>query len=163
MVANQEGKWEKMKVLDFLKPSAIKVELTAATKKGVLEELVALLAADGAVKDAAGTVEVLLERERIGSTGLGQGIAIPHAKTDQVKDVVAAFGLSRRGVQFNSLDGEPAHIFFLLIAPPEAAAQHLKSLAKVSHLLKNKFFRQSLREAKDVPEILKIIRDEDQF
>lgn len=163
MLANQEEKWEKLKILDFLKPGAITTELTATTKKGVLEELVGLLAKDGIVKDPKSTLEVLLEREKLGSTGIGQGIAIPHAKTDQATEVVAAFGLSRRGVQFDSLDGDPVYIFFLLVAPPDAAAMHLKALARISRLLKDKFFRQSLRDVKDVNEIVKIIREQDQY
>jgi PTS system nitrogen regulatory IIA component len=163
MVVNQEEKWEKLRILDFLNPNAVVMELTATTKKGVLEELVDLLAKDGKVKDAKVTVDVLMEREKLGSTGIGQGIAIPHAKTDQAGHVVAAFGLSRRGVQFDSLDGDPVNIFFLLVAPPDAAALHLKALARISRLLKDKFFRQSLRETKAVAEILKLIKDEDQF
>jgi PTS system nitrogen regulatory IIA component len=163
MLMNQEDKWEKLKVLDFLDPSAVTVDLAATTKKGVLEELVALLARNGKVKDSKATVDILLERERLGSTGIGQGIAIPHAKTDQTDQVTAAFGLSRRGVQFDALDGEPAYIFFLLVAPPNAAGLHLKALARISRLLKDKFFRQSLRDVKDPAEVLKIIRDEDQY
>jgi PTS system nitrogen regulatory IIA component len=163
MLTNQENKWEKLKVLDFLDTSAVVVDLVATTKKGVLEELVALLARTGKVKDAKATVDILLEREKLGSTGIGQGIAIPHAKTDQTEQVTAAFGLSRRGVQFDALDGEPAYIFFLLVAPPDAAGLHLKALARISRLLKDKFFRQSLRDVKDASEVLKIIRDEDQY
>jgi PTS system nitrogen regulatory IIA component len=160
MQANQD---EKLKILDFLSANAIAAELAATTKKEVLEELVALLAKEGKVKDAKTTVEVLIEREKLGSTGIGQGIAIPHAKTDQAPQVVAAFGLSRRGVQFDALDGEPVNIFFLLVAPPEAAGLHLKALARISRLLKDKFFRQSLRETRSAAEILKLIKDEDQF
>src|SRR5882762_8151868 len=163
MLVNQEEKWEKLKVLDFLDPSAVTVELTAVNKKGVLEELVAQLARSGKIKDPKTTVDILLEREKLGSTGIGQGIAIPHAKTDQAKEVIAAFGLSRRGVPFDSLDGEPVYIFFLLVAPPDAAGLHLKALARISRLLKDKFFRQSLRDVKDAAEVLKIIRDEDQY
>jgi PTS system nitrogen regulatory IIA component len=163
MLANQEEKWEKLKILDFLKPTAITIDLAATTKKGVLEELVGLLAKDSKIKDPKVTVDVLLEREKLGSTGIGQGIAIPHAKTDQADEVVAAFGLSRRGVQFDSLDGDPVYIFFLLVAPPDAAGLHLKALARISRLLKDKFFRQSLRDVKDPSEVLKIIRDEDQY
>ena len=158
MQANQD---EKIKILDFLSVSAVTAELTATTKKEVLEELVTLLSKEGKVKDVQATVEVLIEREKLGSTGIGQGIAIPHAKTDQAQTVVAAFGLSRRGVQFDSLDGDPVNIFFLLVAPPDAAAQHLKALARISRLLKDKFFRQSLRETKTAPEILKLIKAED--
>ncbi len=160
MQANQD---EKLKILDFLSASAIAAELAATTKKEVLEELVGLLAKEGKVTEAKATVEVLIEREKLGSTGIGQGIAIPHAKTDQAKNVVAAFGLSRRGVQFDALDGEPVNIFFLLVAPPEAAALHLKALARISRLLKDKFFRQALRETKTSAEILKLIKEEDQF
>lgn len=163
MVIHQEAKSEKLKILDFLDPSAVTVELMSTTKKGVLEELVALLANGQKVKDAKATVDVLLEREKLGSTGIGQGIAIPHAKTEQAAAVGAAFGLSRRGVQFDALDGEPVYIFFLLVAPPDAAGLHLKALARISRLLKDKFFRQSLRDVKDPAEVLKIIRDEDQY
>jgi len=163
MLANQEEKWANMRILDFLSPNAVLTELSATTKKGVLEELVGLLVKDGKVKNAAMTVDVLVEREKLGSTGIGQGIAIPHAKTDQTQDVVAAFGLSRRGVQFDALDGEPVNIFFLLVAPPDAAALHLKALARISRLLKDKFFRQALRETKTAAEILKLIKDEDQY
>jgi PTS system nitrogen regulatory IIA component len=160
MQANQD---EKLKILDFLSANAIAAELVATTKKDVLEELVALLSKEGKVKDAKATVEVLIEREKLGSTGIGQGIAIPHAKTDQASQVVAAFGLSRRGVQFDALDGEPVNIFFLLVAPPDAAGLHLKALARISRLLKDKFFRQALRETHTAAEILKLIKDEDQF
>jgi nitrogen PTS system EIIA component len=163
MPANQDAKFEKSKILDFLSPSAVLPDLSATTKKGVLEELVGALAKEGRIKNAQATVEVLMEREKLGSTGIGQGIAIPHAKTDQADQVVAAFGLSRRGVQFDALDGEPANIFFLLVAPPDAAAQHLKALARISRLLKDKFFRQSLREMRAADEIVKLIKQEDQF
>jgi len=150
-----------LKILDVLQPTAIISDLKATTKKGALEELVAALGSK--VKDSAATVQVLLEREKIGSTGIGQGIAIPHAKTDQVSGLCAAFGMVRRGVAFDSLDGEPAHIIFLLVAPPDAAADHLKALARISRMLKDKFFRQSLRDAKDSAEILRLIKQEDTF
>src|SRR5580700_11112705 len=106
MQANQD---EKLKILDFLSPNAIVAELAATTKKEVLEELTNLLAKEGKVKDTKMTVDVLIEREKLGSTGIGQGIAIPHAKSDQAHEVVAAFGLSRRGIQFDSLDGDPVY------------------------------------------------------
>lgn len=163
MLANQEEKWEKLRILDFLKPSAMTLELTATTKRGVIEELVGLLSKEGKIKDPKATIDVLMEREKLGSTGIGQGIAIPHAKTDQAGEVSAAFGLARRGVQFESLDGEPVYIFFLLVAPPDAAGLHLKALARISRLLKDKFFRQSLRDVKETAEIIKIIREQDQY
>lgn len=152
-----------IKILDLLSPTAIVAELKATTKKGALEELVGVLAKEGKVQSAELAVSVLLEREKLGSTGIGQGIAIPHAKTDQAKAVVAAFGVSKRGVAFESLDGDPVHLIFLLVAPPNEAAAHLKALARVSRMLKDKFFRQSLREAKGIEELQKLIREEDRF
>src|SRR5262245_38262288 len=104
MLTNQEEKWEKLKVLDFLDPASVVVDLAATHKKAALEELSGLLEKSGKVKDAKATVDILMEREKLGSTGIGQGIAIPHAKTDQTVQVTAAFGLSRRGVQFDALD-----------------------------------------------------------
>ena len=163
MLMNQEEKFEKLKVLDFLDPAAILVDLTATHKRGVLEELTGLLAKSGKIKDPKAAIEILLERERLGSTGIGQGIAIPHAKTDQTGQIAAAFGLSRRGVNFDALDGEPVYIFFLLVAPPDAAGLHLKALARISRLLKDKFFRQSLRDVKDAAEVVRIIKEEDQY
>jgi len=152
-----------VKILDFLHPPSVVRELKATTKKAALEELASTLLQDGRIVDVASVVQVLLEREKIGSTGIGQGIAIPHAKTEQSKTLVAALGLSRKGIPFDSLDGEPVHIVFMLIAPPEAAADHLKALARISRMLKDKFFRQSLRDSKDSMELLKLIREEDNF
>src|SRR5690242_7855094 len=107
MLMNQEEKWEKLKVLDFLDPGAVVVDIAATSKRAVLEELTDYLAKSGKIKDAKAVVEILMEREKLGSTGIGQGIAIPHAKTDQTAQITAAFGLSRRGVNFEALDGEP--------------------------------------------------------
>ncbi len=158
-----ENKSDNVKILDLLSVSCVLPELKANTKKGVLEELVGLLAKEKKVQDSAAVVEVLLEREKLGSTGIGQGIAIPHAKTDHAPGVAAAFGLSKKGVTFDALDGEMVHIVFLLIAPPDAAAAHLKALARISRMLKDKFFRQTLREAKTTEDILRLIREEDRF
>ncbi|MBL8023752.1 MAG: PTS sugar transporter subunit IIA [Elusimicrobia bacterium] len=152
-----------MKLVDILPSNAISVELSAASKKEVLEELCALLGKAGKLPDPKAMVHILEEREALGSTGIGQGVAIPHGKAPSIKAQAAALGISRRGVDFDSLDGEPVHIVFLLIAPPDAAGNHLKALAKVSRLLKDKFFRQALKDSKSADEILKIIREEDEY
>jgi len=102
-----------------------------------------------------------LAREALGSTGIGQGIGIPHAKSQYVKTLVAAFGLSKEGIDFESLDGEPTHIFFLLLAPEDSAGPHLKALARISRLLKDKYVRDMLKNAKDEKDIVRIITDED--
>ncbi|MBL0059546.1 MAG: PTS sugar transporter subunit IIA [Elusimicrobia bacterium] len=152
-----------MKLVELLPLSAICVDLAAQSKKEALEELCALLAKAKKIPDAPALVRTLLEREALGSTGIGQGVAIPHGKAPAIKEQAAALGISKRGVEFESLDGEPVHIIFLLVAPPDAAGNHLKALAKVSRLLKDKFFRQALKDGKSAEEILTIIREEDEY
>jgi len=150
-----------MKIMDFLNKKAVSANLKATDKEGVIRELVDLLAKAEDIKNKEELIKALLVRESLGSTGIGQGIGIPHAKTSNVKNLVAAFGLSQRGVNFDSLDGESAYIFFLLIAPEESAGPHLKALARISRMLKDKYFRELLKKAKDEKEILHIIQDED--
>ena len=153
-----------MKIMEFLSEQAVVCHLAATEKEEVIAELVAVLHRAGEIKekDAPKLKEVLLNREALGSTGIGQGVAIPHGKNNCVSRLVAAFGVSQQGVDFGSLDGEPAHLFFLLVAPEDSAGPHLKALARISRLLKDKFFRDALRQAKDERTLLKIIRDEDQ-
>ncbi len=151
-----------MHIMDFLNEKAVCANLKTQDKEGVIRELVDILYKAGSIKDKDELVNILLAREELGSTGIGQGIGIPHGKTNNVKDLVAAFGLSRKGVNFDSLDGEPVYIFFLLVAPEESAGPHLKALARISRLLKDKYFRDLLRDAKDEKAIIKIIRDEDE-
>jgi PTS system nitrogen regulatory IIA component len=153
-----------MRIMDFLSERAIACQLKAQTKEGVIRELVVLLAQAGVVKEreVAKVVEILLNREALGSTGIGQGVAIPHGKCNAVNSLVGAFGVSAGGIDFGSLDGGPVHLFFLLIAPEDSAGPHLKALARISRLLKDKFFRDSLRQAKDEKTLLRVMRDEDQ-
>src|SRR3989338_11389118 len=150
-----------MKIMEFLNKKAISVNLKSTDKDGAIKELVDLLAKAGEVKNREELVNALLARESLGSTGIGQGIGIPHAKSQNVKELVAAFGLSQKGVNFESLDGEPVHIFFLLLAPEESAGPHLKALARISRMLKDKYFRELLRKSKDGKEVLRIIQEED--
>jgi len=150
-----------MKIMDFLSKKAISVNLKSADKEGVIRELADLLVKAGEIKNKDELVKALMARESLGSTGIGQGIGIPHAKSPYVKDVVAAFGLSQKGVNFDSLDGEPVYLFFLLIAPEESAGPHLKALARISRMLKDKYFRDQLRKAADEKEVLRIIQEED--
>ncbi|HDT14672.1 MAG TPA: PTS sugar transporter subunit IIA, partial [Firmicutes bacterium] len=107
------------------------------------------------------TIESLLEREELGSTGVGQSIAIPHSKTNGVKELVGVFGVSKKGIDFDALDGEPVNIFFLLLAPEGAAGLMLKALARVSNFLKNKYYRKKILESRDVDAIIKIIEEEE--
>ena len=150
-----------MKITDFLSVDCIRIGLKSKVKKDVLEELVDVLAAAGKVSDKKKVMQVLMEREELGSTGIGQGVAIPHGKTDDVGNLVAAFGLSKEGCQFDTLDGDPVNIFFMLLAPYNASGIHLKSLAKISGLLKDKYFRKGLMNCATPEEVIKVITEEE--
>jgi nitrogen PTS system EIIA component len=152
-----------MKICDFMCAKAVSADLKAATKKDIIEELVDLLIKAGTIdkKNRPKLVEVLMAREALGSTAIGQGIAIPHGKCENISKLTAALGISKRGVNFDSLDGEPAFIFFLLVAPIDSAGPHLKALAHISRLLKDKYFRDNLKAAKDEKAILTLINHED--
>ena len=150
-----------MKITDFLNEKAVTAEIKATTKEGVIRELVELLAKAENIRSKDELIKVLLNRESLGSTGIGQGVGIPHGKTNTVKKLVAAFGICRNGVDFEALDGEPVYIFFLLLAPEDSAGPHLKALARISRLLKDKFFRESLKALTDEKTILKLVREED--
>lgn len=153
-----------MKIMDFLDSNAIAIDLKAGDKEGVMKELVDLLVESGAVssKDKEKIIGILLDRESLGSTGVGQGIGIPHGKTGSIKKLVAALGISKKGLNFDSLDGEPVYIVFLLLAPDDSAGPHLKALARISRLLKDKYLRDTLKMAVDAKGVVKIISQEDQ-
>ncbi|MCD4814196.1 PTS sugar transporter subunit IIA [bacterium] len=150
-----------MRIMDFLSEKNITVDLKAKNKKEVIEELVEVLVDGGNVSDKKKMVQILLEREELGSTGIGQGIAIPHGKSDTVKELTAAFGLSKTGIPFEALDGEPVYIFFLLVAPEGTAGAHLKALARISGLLKDKYIRRKLTASQSTGEVVKIIQEEE--
>jgi PTS system nitrogen regulatory IIA component len=150
-----------MKIMDFLSPDAVIVDLKATDKKGAIIELVDKLKETKGVAKTDEIVDVVLEREKLGSTGIGQGVAIPHGKTDVINEQVGVLGISRKGIEFNSLDGEAVNIIFLLVGPVEVAGQHLKALSRISRLFKDKFLRQAIKAAKEPQEIIKIITAED--
>jgi len=153
-----------VKILDFLNEKAMSAELKSQDKKGVIRELTDLLIKAGELKPRTKDplVKVLLNREALGSTGIGQGVAIPHGKCEYTKELVGSFGVSKKGINFDSLDGEAAYIFFLLLAPIESSGPHLKALARISKLLKDKYLRDSLKNADTEKQLLKIIKEEDQ-
>ncbi|MFA5287098.1 MAG: PTS sugar transporter subunit IIA [Candidatus Omnitrophota bacterium] len=153
-----------MQIMDFLSKKAIVTDIKSTKKEDVIKELVDALVEAGDIEKRSRNklIDSLMGREALGSTAIGQGIAIPHAKSDCVEKLVAAFGLSNKGVDFDSLDGEPAYIFFLLVAPQDSAGPHLKALARISRLLKDKYFRDTLRTCEDDKAIIKIITQEDE-
>ncbi len=150
-----------MKILDVLQKEAILDDLKSKDKKGVLDELVAPVARIAEVNHE-NLVRVLMDRERLGSTGIGGGIGIPHGKLKDLDSLVLGFGLSRKGVDFESMDGRPTYIFFLLVTPENSTGLHLKLLARISRILKNEPFRERLLNAADRDEILSIIQEEDE-
>jgi len=152
-----------MQIMDFLSKKAIVTDIKSTKKADVIRELVDALIGAGEVEKRHRNklIEALMAREALGSTAIGQGIAIPHAKSDSVSKLVAAFGLSKKGIDFDSLDGDLAFIFFLLLAPQDSAGPHLKALARISRLLKDKYFRDTLHSCTDEKSIIKIITEED--
>lgn len=150
-----------MKILDFLDKKAIKLNMEAVEKEESLKELVDVLAETQDIGDKKSIVKALIERESLGSTGIGQGIAIPHGKTDRVSQLVAVLGISQKGVNFEALDGEPVYIFFLLVAPKDTAGPHLKALAQISRLLRDTYFCELMRRCKTPDEVYDLIQREE--
>jgi len=150
-----------MKITDILSPDVVVADLKGTTKPDVLNELAKALAARYTEIKLADLTAVLAERERLGSTAIGDGIAIPHGKLRGVTKIIGAFGRHQQGVDFDSLDGEPSQIFFVLVAPEDSASLHLKALARVSRLLKEASFRSRLLAAKDSAELYTLIKEED--
>lgn len=151
-----------MKLMDFLIPDAIEPNLKSTNKVDAIKELVMMLKKTGAINDAELIAKGVLEREELGSTGIGQGIAIPHGKFDTVENLVAAFGRSEKGIDFGFIDKQPVRLIFLLVAPSNSAGPNLMALARISRLLKNQNFRMELLKAKDKAEILRIFESEGQ-
>lgn len=151
-----------MKLVEVLPEALVIPALRGQTKDEVLRELASSMTQVYPEIDAERLTEVLWERERLGSTAIGDGIAIPHGKLSVVKGVLAAFGRHPEGVDFQSLDGNPTRLFFLLVAPEDSVGLHLKALARVSRLLKESSFRQQLLTAADRPSLYRCIREEDE-
>ncbi len=150
-----------MKISQFLNKNSIIADLNASDKQGVIDEF-ALTISKTTKISAQQITKILLERESLGSTGIGGGIAIPHGKLDLVESIIIGFGLSRQGVEYDSLDNKPVHIFFLLLTSENSTGGHLKVLAQISKLLKTDEFKRGLLSAKSVDEIYEIIMERDE-
>jgi len=151
-----------VKIAEMLDPAAIVAELKGTGKREVLVELTEALLAANPGLNREEVLRVLLERESLGSTGIGDGVAIPHGKLRNLERQLIAFGLSRKGVDFDAMDGKPARLFFLLIAPEESVGIHLKTLARISKLLKASHARERLQSATDRQQIFSIISEEEE-
>lgn len=137
-------------------------ELKAGTKEEVITELASVVAGNCEEIAPIELARILLERESLGSTGIGEGVAIPHGKYPGIKFLTGALGRSTKGIDFQSMDGKPAHLFFLLVAPENSAGLHLKALARISRLLKTERFRKKIMDAESHAEMVEILREEDE-
>ncbi|MFZ2087123.1 MAG: PTS sugar transporter subunit IIA [Desulfobaccales bacterium] len=151
-----------MKIIELLDPKSILPDMAATSKLGVLEELAATLVPGPDGLDLDTVVEVLMERERLGSTGIGDNVAIPHGKLARLSKLRLAFGRSLKGVAFEAVDGKPSQLFFLLLAPTNSAGLHLKALAKISRMLMSAPFREKLMEANQGQDIYKLLVEQDE-
>lgn len=151
-----------IKLSQILDPKCIKLDLEAKRKKEIIQEMVDLLYKAGKVKAPEKLQKALIEREKLGTTGIGGGVAIPHVMIDGVLETVIAFGRKKEGIKFEAIDGEPVNLIFLLIGPREEASFHLKMLCRLSRFLHNSKFKRDLMEAKKEEEIIKIFQQEEE-
>jgi PTS system nitrogen regulatory IIA component len=150
-----------MKISNILVQEAVILDLESKDKDGALVEMANILAATEPSLDSGKLVNVLRERESLQSTGMGEGVAIPHGRIANLNQLMVAFARSRKGVDFDSIDGQPTHLFFVLVVPESSGGQHLKALARISRFLRDETFRESLLEAETREEIVQAIQTED--
>jgi mannitol/fructose-specific phosphotransferase system IIA component (Ntr-type) len=148
-----------MALIDRITPNVIKVPLTESTKEGVIRELIELLVTAGRVKDLAKSYDAVLAREALASTGLENGIAVPHAKTLAVADLAIGIGIAPRGVDFSALDGKPSYLFFLLLAPPDKSGPHIEALAEIARMTRSAAFTRALRSAASPDEVMDLFKE----
>ena len=153
-----------MRFKEFLRRDAVIYSMAATEKRQALRELVEALANVRAVRkqDVSAIVSALMKRENLGSTGIGRGVALPHARFEGVKTLVGALGRSEAGIPFNALDGQPVHVMFLMLSSPADSANHLQALERVARLLKDETYCRFLRQARDVEDLLDLIDEADQ-
>ena len=148
-----------IKLYKSLKENLIDLELQGKNKNEIISELVELLSKSRKIRNKKLFFKAMLEREKLGSTGIGNGVAIPHAKSEGVGDFIIAFARKDTGIDFGALDGEKTYLFFALASSKNEVGGHLKVLAEISHLVRDKFIVELLRRAQNKKEILKIISD----
>ncbi|HEY4177404.1 MAG TPA: PTS sugar transporter subunit IIA [Kofleriaceae bacterium] len=150
-----------MKIVDLIKRDMVVPALQATDKRGILEELAHYMAGHHPRIDRATLSRVLIEREQLASTAIGEGVAIPHGKLGSVGEIVACLGRARPGVEFDSMDGQPTFLFFVLVAPESSTGAHLKALARISRVFKDPEFRRRLLAADDAEGMYSVVAEED--
>ena len=150
-----------MKIVDLIRRDMVVPALQATEKRGILEELAHYMAGHHPRIDRATLSRVLIEREQLASTAIGEGVAIPHGKLGAVGEIVACLGRAPAGVEFDSMDGQPTYLFFVLVAPESSTGAHLKALARISRVFKDPEFRRRLMAAGDAESMYHVVADED--
>ena len=153
-----------MKFMDFVKPAAIRPQLDSTDKQGAIRELISALVEAGEVAqdDHEDIVQGILKREELGSTGIGRGVAVPHAKHDRVDQPVGTIGISQQGIGFNSLDGEDVYLMFLLVSPMKNPTDHLRALENISRQLREDTFCRFLKQSKTLDEVQQLLEEADE-
>jgi PTS system nitrogen regulatory IIA component len=150
-----------MKIDDILKKDAIIANLVGTNKEEVLREITDFLQNQGMIKDKQTLLNTLVEREKLGSTGIGENVAIPHGKSDELSQIITVFGRSLNGLDFEALDQKPVHFVCMVIAPSNSTGQHLKALARISRLFKNQDLRDGILKLQDADQIYSLLLEED--
>ena len=149
-----------MALVDLISHEIVKVPLISDNKPDVIRELVQVLKDAGKIDDVDVVLEAIHKREDLGSTGLERGIAVPHAKTDSIKDLTIAIGISPEGIDFDSIDGKPSHLFFMMLAPPNQSGPHIEALAEIAKLSRSAAFINTLLNARNADEVVGLFREE---
>ncbi len=149
-----------MALIDLISPEVVKIPLSGRNKPDIIRELLSLLEGAGKVLDSEAAYEALLAREALGSTGLENGIAVPHAKTEAVKDLTIAIGIAPEGIDFDSIDGKPSRLFFLMLAPPDKSGPHIEALAEIARVTTSHAFCRLLTGATSAEEVVDIFQEE---
>ncbi len=150
-----------MKIDEILKKESVIADLVGKNKLEVIKEMTECLKQNNIIKDDQALFATLMEREKLGSTGIGENVAIPHGKSDELTQIITVFARSLDGVDFESLDQKPVHFVCMVIAPAHSTGQHLKALARISRLFKNQALREGILKAEDSNAIYSILLEED--
>lgn len=147
-----------MKISDFLNVDLLELDLSASDTEGCIEKLVDILDSNGLIKDPKEVYHKLIEREKVMSTGIGRGVAIPHARCSSLSRTIVTIAISSQGIEFKAIDGKPVKVVFLIVGPPEAASLHVKLLAQIARMIKNQGFADRLLQASSGSDIIEIIK-----
>lgn len=150
-----------MQLVDVLKENLVFLNFEAENKDQAIEKFITSLEKTGVIKEPAALKDALFEREKLGTTGVGGGIAMPHARSSAIKDLTVAFFRSEEGIEFKAIDNIPVNIVFMLLAPVSSGGPYLKLLAKISRMLRSSDFKDALMEAKDAAAVMQIIQEND--